>query len=251
MRRWSAGGGDRNGPGVLRVNTTAVPPCLLDVRAGRAEPFGPQGEPSAIRKRSLAGRAAVVRAGLVVDEQADRRHHGGPDKALHHYPGEHYAAWRVELPEQAALLETGSFGENLVTRGMCEQDVCVGDAFRVGSVTVQVSQGRQPCWKLNVRFGRPDMARRVQDSGRAGWYYRVIEEGVIATGDTFALLERPHPEWTLARVQRLLYRDCLDREALAALSEVGALAPDWRELLCRRLGSGEVEDWSRRLHTPG
>lgn len=223
---------------------------LLEVRAGRAEPFGPHGEPSAIHKQPLQGRVRVAMPGLLDDEQADRKNHGGPDKALHHYPGEHYAAWRAALPQRAARFVSGGFGENLVTLGMCEQDVCVGDVFRLGSATIQVSQGRQPCWKLNVRFALPDMARRVQDTGRAGWYYRVIEEGEIAEHDSFELIARPHPEWSIAGVQRVLYHDCLEQDSLGALSELAALAPGWRALAVRRLATGAVEDWTRRLDTP-
>lgn len=228
----------------------AVPVSLLEVRAGRAAPFGPHGEPSAIHKQPVQGRISVTALGLAGDEQADRKHHGGPDKALHHYPGEHYAAWRAALPQRVARFVYGGFGENLVTRGMSEQNVCVGDVFRLGSATLQVSQGRQPCWKLNVRFDVPDMARRVQDTGCAGWYYRVIEAGAIAVPDRFEQIAQPHPEWTLARVQRVLYHDCLEQESLAALSALTALAPGWRALAARRLASGEVEDWSRRLNTP-
>lgn len=223
---------------------------LLEVRAGRAVAFGPHGEPSAIHKQPVPGRVRVATLGLVDDEQADRKHHGGPDKALHHYPREHYAVWQATLSERAARFVSGGFGENLVTLGMCEQDVCVGDVFRLGSATIQVAQGRQPCWKLNVRFALPDMARRVQDTGCAGWYYRVIEEGEIAAHDSFELIARPHPEWTIAAVQRVLYRDCLEQDSLAALSELAALAPGWRALAARRLATGAVEDWSRRLDTP-
>lgn len=224
---------------------------LLSLRVGGIAPLGPGAVPSAIGKQPVAGRLSLTRLGLAGDDQADRRHHGGPDKALHHYPAQHYAAWRNELPERASLFEPGGFGENLSTLGLDEGNVCLGDIFRLGSATIQVSQGRQPCWKLNLRFGLEDMARRVQAGGRTGWYYRVLEAGEVAPGDTLTLVARPHPDWPLARLLHHWYVDRLDRPALAAIADLEALSPSWRQLAGQRLESGRVEDWSRRLFAPG
>ncbi len=227
----------------------AQPVVLIELRAGRIAPFGPGDVPSAIDKQPLVAGIVDVN-GLHGDEQADTRHHGGEQKALHHYAAEHYPLWRAWLPARAGRFVPGAFGENLVTIGMTEDTVCVGDVYRLGGATLQVSQGRQPCWKLNRRFGVPDMARRVQDSGLTGWYYRVLEPGAIAAGDRFALRERPHPDWTLARLHRVLYQDCLNREALTAIAALAQLSVGWRALVERRLDGGVVEDWSRRLTTP-
>ncbi|MCG3170861.1 MAG: Protein YiiM [Pseudomonadales bacterium] len=229
--------------------SAAAPVVLRELRAGRSAPFGPGAVRSAIDKQRV-GAGVVDVNGLHGDEQADTRHHGGEQKALHHYAAEHYALWRAWLPAQAARFVPGAFGENLVTIGMTEDRVCVGDVYRLGGTTLQVSQGRQPCWKLSRRFGVPDMARRVQDSGLTGWYYRVLEPGALAAGDRFVLRERPHPDWTLARLQGVLYHDCLNREALAAIAALAALSDGWRALASQRLDSGVVEDWSRRLATP-
>jgi MOSC domain-containing protein YiiM len=119
--------------------------------------------------------------------------------------------------------------------------------FRLGSALVELSQARQPCWKLNLRFGLPDMARRVQDSGRTGWYLRVLVPGSVAAGDRMTLTARPNPGWDLARVQRLLYRDAVDREALAEFAGLAGLSASWRALAMRRLKSGAFEDWAPRL----
>ena len=220
---------------------------LLALLAGRIEPLGGDGQLSAIRKQSVAGRLQVTEQGLVVDAQADRRHHGGVDKALHHYPHEHYAAWRGELPGQAPLFETGGFGENLSTEGLMEENVCVGDLFRVGSALIQISQGRSPCWKLNVRFGVEDMAQRVQSSGRTGWYYRVLEAGEVGAGDELSLLERPCPDWSIARLWQVLYGGAVDRDALAVLAAMPQLAPGWRDKAGKRLGEGKAEEWADRV----
>lgn len=230
-------------------NVRQIDVCHLLV--GRRAPFGPNGEPSAIDKRRLTGPVALGALGLEGDEQGDLRHHGGADKALHHYPAEHYPAWRRELPDvPAGRWKPGAFGENLSTTGLTEGDVCVGDVFRVGSALIQVSQARQPCWKLNVRFGRSDMSRLVQERARTGWYYRVLQTGEVAPGDALCLAERPYPDWTLARLLRQLYVHPLDRAPLAAIARLDILPPSWRLLAQRRIETGRVEDWSARLDTP-
>lgn len=224
---------------------------IRHVLIGELRPLGPSGVASGIDKRPAAGPVAVTAAGLAGDRQADRRHHGGPDKAIHHYPFDHYAAWRGEHPDLAPRLAApGAFGENLSTLGLTEAEVCIGDVFRLGSARVQVSQARQPCWKLNLRFGEPAMARRVQSLGRTGWYYRVLEAGQVAAGDRLELLERPHPDWPLARLLRLLHAGTLDRDALRAMARLPELAESWRVLAARCLERNAVEDWSRRLTTP-
>ena len=223
---------------------------LLEIRRGRSEAFGPSGYFSAIRKQVASGPIAVNRLGLAGDQQADRQHHGGTEKAVHHYPAEHYSAWQEALPHRTAPIVVGDFGENFSSFGLNEGNVCVGDVFRVGGAVLQVSQIRQPCWKLNVRFDVADMARRVQDSGRTGWYYRVIEEGEICPDQRLELIERPHAEWPLSRVLRLLYRDCLDLSELRNLICLDALAQGMRELAAKRIATGLVEDWGKRLSTP-
>jgi MOSC domain-containing protein YiiM len=229
-----------------------VPASVLrELRIGRTRAFGPNGEPSAIDKQAVATPLWLGPDGLVGDEQGDPRHHGGPEKAVHHYAAEHYAAWQTALPqESAACLQPGAFGENVSTLGLTETNVCVGDVFRLGGATVQVSQARQPCWKLNLRFGLPDMAARVQHSGRTGWYYRVLEAGAVAPGDAFTLIERPCPDWPLARMLHFLFVEPLDRAALQAIAALSALSPSWRDLAARRLESNQVESWSGRLSTP-
>lgn len=224
------------------------PTTLNVVLTGKAVPFGRPDTLSAIGKRPVDAAVAIGPAGLEGDEQADRRNHGGPDKAIHHYPFDHYPAWRGDLPDPAPLLDAaGAFGENISTLGLTEETVCVGDIFCIGTATVQVSQGRQPCWKLNHRFGVADMARRVQSTGRTGWYYRVLEPGIVAAGDGIALIDRPLPDWPLARILRAFYHDTGDLPTLAGIAALEPLATGWRTLARRRVDSGRVEDWSGRL----
>jgi MOSC domain-containing protein YiiM len=141
--------------------------------AGAPAPLGATGAVSAIVKTPVPPPWRIAAEGLVGDAQANRRHHGGPEKALHHYPREHYAAWIAEDASLAGTLgktlaDPAAFGENIATVGATEQTVCVGDVFTLGAARLQVSQGRQPCLTLNLRFGRRDMASRVQETGRTG-----------------------------------------------------------------------------------
>ncbi|MBY6261167.1 MOSC domain-containing protein [Azospirillum sp. 412522] len=224
------------------------PAKLSALLVGKAVPFGRPDTFSAIGKRPVDTAITIGPTGIEGDEQGDRRFHGGPEKAVHHYPFDHYAAWRGDLPFPTPLLETvGAFGENLSTLGLTEETVCIGDVFRVGTATVQVSQGRQPCWKLNHHFGVKDMARRVQSTGRTGWYYRVLEPGIAAVGDDVALIERPLPDWPLSRILRALYHDTGDVRTLAGIAALEPLAAGWRTLARRRVESGRVEDWTERL----
>lgn len=202
---------------------------------------------SAIAKRPVAGPLRLGAEGFEGDAQADRRVHGGPEKAVHHYPFDHYAAWRADLGRLPLLAAPGAFGENISTTGLTEGSVAVGDIFRLGGALVQVSQGRQPCWKLNHRFGLPDMARRVQETGRTGWYYRVLQPGPVSPDDDLQLIDRLAPDWTLRRLWRAMYVDRLNRAELEAIAALDVLAEGWRRHAQRRLDSGRVEDWRPRL----
>ncbi len=208
-----------------------VTAVLRSVNTGTVAPFRTADEPSAIAKQPVAGPVEVTVLGLAGDQQADRVHHGGADKAIHHYPRDHYPHWRAVLGHHPLLDGEGAFGENISTSGLVEETVCLGDRFRLGTALVEVSQGRQPCWKLDHRFGRPGVLAEVVRSRRSGWYYRVIEPGAAGAGDTIELIDRPLPEWTVARCFGLLvggaHRD--DPGALRFLAAQPLLAAPWRE----------------------
>ncbi|CAG9182384.1 MOSC domain-containing protein [Cupriavidus pinatubonensis] len=236
-----------------RTTLAELPHVTIDtVLIGQVRPFGPRGIPSGIDKRPLTEAVAVTTLGLAGDGQGDPKHHGGPEKALHHYAFDHYPAWRAELADistqaSAVLWAPGAFGENLSSSGLTEADVCIGDRFRLGTALVEVSQARQPCWKLNHRFGHAGISRAVQESLRTGWYYRVIEEGELRAGDALTLVSRPYPDWSLARLLRVLYVERLDFTALAEMAELPPLAESWRKLARQRVARHEVEDMEKRL----
>lgn len=208
---------------------------IAGLYVGRAAAFGPKGESSAIVK-SPVDRAEVTHLGLAGDEQADLSVHGGPDKALHLYPRDHCDWWRMQRPNMRAALDAGArFGENLTIADIDENAVAIGDRFRLGTALVEVSQGRQPCWKLGHRFGDPGLVAAVVQSVRCGWYFRVIERGRVAVGDAMTCVERPHPDLTVDRVFRALFHPAADRTLLAELAGLATLAQSWRERALQRL----------------
>ncbi|ELB2921213.1 MOSC domain-containing protein [Vibrio alginolyticus] len=218
------------------------------VLAGKTVPYA-HGAQSAINKQVQPERQHTTELGFISDEQGDPRFHGGIQKALHIYPSEHYPIWQQELGERTIFQSAGGFGENISSEGVTESTICLKDKIRIGSTLLEVSQGRMPCWKLNVRFDQHDMARRLQDTLRTGWYFRVLEEGDIGAGDDIILCERPYPEWPLARIMGAVFTGCLDRKELTKLSEL-PLVESWGKLVERRLETGEVEDWEMRLVGP-
>ena len=203
---------------------------ILAVLLGKVRPFRGDDEPSAIGKLPVAHPVAVGPMGLAGDEQADRTVHGGIDKAIHHYPADHYPWWREYLGDVPLLDAPGAFGENISTAGLDEDSVCLGDRFRLGTALVEVSQARQPCWKLDHRFETKGVMAQVVKTRRTGWYYRVLEPGQVRVGDTLDLFERPYPEWPLASLFALLIGgEAKDRLAdLRALSDVPVLAETWK-----------------------
>lgn len=225
-----------------------VPVCIAAVCVGSAVPYA-RGSRSAIHKFPVSGRVRAMVLGVAGDAQGDLRLHGGLEKAVHHYPREHYAAWRAELGNHALLRSPGAFGENLHGQGLTESTVCLGDRWRAGDALLEVTQARQPCWKLDERFGLPGMARRLQQSRRTGWYYRVLEEGCLWEGAALVLEHRPYPQWSIAQLLDLLYGPVLDPAELQAACEL-PLPASWLRLLQRRIDTGTVEDWTPRLDGP-
>ncbi|HJT22585.1 MAG TPA: MOSC domain-containing protein [Nitrospira sp.] len=155
-----------------------------------------------IYKEPVPGRIMLRRFNLDGDRQADLTVHGGRDKAVYVYPSEHYQIWRTELPDMD--LPYGSFGENFTTEGLDERSVHIGDRFRIGGAVVEVTQPRLPCYKLGIRFGRPDMPKRFHASGSCGWYLAVLQEGEVGAGDAWERIARQDGEVSVIKRYRQL-----------------------------------------------
>lgn len=195
---------------------------------GRIAPLTPEGEASAIGKLPVVGPRTVHLLGIEGDAQADLSVHGGPEKAVHHYPRDHYDWWAEIIGPHPLFRQPGAFGENISTRGLTEHDVCIGDRFRLGTALVEICQGRQPCWKQAHRLEDKRVVSLMVKSGRTGWYYRVIEEGSVAAGDTLALISRLHAEWSVARATALIVAGAGTKGEARELASLAALAEGWR-----------------------
>ena len=205
------------------------------VCTGTARPFN-GAELSAITKRPREGAVQVLAEGLAPDEQADRSVHGGPEMALHLYPLDHHAWWRGEIGDHPALDEPGGFGSNLAVAGLTEDMVHIGDRFRLGTAVIEISQPRQPCWKIEHRFDRKGMVARIVETRRCGWYFRVIETGEVAAGDSLERIATGATDWSVARAFAALVAGKATRAELAELAELPTLAPKMRAKATARLG---------------
>jgi MOSC domain-containing protein YiiM len=207
---------------------------LLSLNVGRPRQVETLRGPvlTAIWKSPVEGRVALRRFNIEGDQQADLRVHGGENKAVYLYPSEHYAFWHSELPDMD--LPPGVFGENLTTEGVDEAEVQIGDRFRIGTAILQVSQPRMPCFKLALKFGRPDMVKRFWRSGRSGVYFSMVEEGELAAGDEIVPVSRVSNGITIAELVRL-YRDPDPDPARIQVALDAPLAGSWKTELRERL----------------
>lgn len=208
---------------------------LIDhVFVGALRPLPPEGQMTGMYKSPVAGPASVGPEGLAGDFQGDRRVHGGAEKAVHHYPAEHYARLAQRFPASAQSLAPGVLGENLSTHGWTEETVCIGDLFRVGTALLQLSQPRSPCWKIDHRLDAEGASLFVAHEGITGWYYRVREGGAIAPGDTLELVERPNPWLSVAAYWRATLEHRPEPAALRAMAAATGLAPAQAKRLAER-----------------
>jgi MOSC domain-containing protein YiiM len=208
---------------------------LVSINVGRPRDVEWRGKTvrTSIFKNPVKGPVEVHKLNLAGDEQADLTVHGGTDKAVYAYPSEHYAYWRDQLPE--IEFPWGAFGENLTTEGLSENSVRIGDRLTIGSGEFLVTQPRLPCFKLGVRFGRPDMVKRFHRSGRTGFYLAVVREGLISPGDPIQVLSEAQPGVTVADIARLYTAGEADQDLLRRASKVAALPDAWREYFRNRL----------------
>ena len=223
------------------------PPILDSIQIGVPRSYGFEGAvdthdkpwTTGFFKAPIEGPVFVGTTNLVGDGQADLKNHGGVDKAVLAYSAGHYPKWREEL--RLPDMPCGAFGENLTITGLSEESVCIGDIFRIGEVIFEVSQPRQPCWKLARRWRMHVLTGLVVRNGRSGWYLRVMEQGWIDTQMPVTLLERPNPAWSIARANEIMYHRRTDVRLTLELADVPGLANSWVE---------ELRERADRLHAP-
>ena len=189
---------------------------------------------SGIFKHEVRGPVLLRRENLVGDGQQNLRVHGGPDRAVLSYAAAHYVAWAAELGEELPVgFAPGAFGENFTMSGLDEVTVCLGDVYEIGEVLIEVSQPRLPCANLARRWELPSLPKRVEETGRGGWYARVLQEGLLQAGQVIYRRSRPFPDWTIVRLQELYFTkvkeaDATTRSEWAKMAECTALSDLWR-----------------------
>src|SRR5437660_4034654 len=179
-----------------------------------------------IFKEPVQGPVMLRTLNLDGDRQADLSVHGGPSKAVYAYPSEHYEYWKRELPEMS--LPYGMFGENFTTKGLLEDTVNVGDRFSIGEAEFMATEPRMPCYKLGIKFGRPDIIKRFLASRRSGFYFAIVQEGMVIAGDSIELIGNEQKEISVADITRLYAFEKDDVKALRRAIEVKALPENWK-----------------------
>lgn len=217
---------------------------IKQIRVGRVANLPGSNVLSAIDKKEAPLPIRLGLSGFDGDEHADQIHHGGPEKAIHFYCAKHYLDWQ-ELGVRAKI---GDFGENISLCNVEEKEIFLGDIFSLGTALIQVSQGRQPCWKLNIRFNHPNLALAMQTSGKTGWYGRVVKEGTVGQNAQLVLQRRLQTRWSISDLCRLMYQDTLNLASIESLLKLDYLGSSLRKTLSARLKNKQVEDWSKRLH---
>lgn len=211
----------------------------ISLFVGKIRPLPESGRPTGMYKQPADGPLEVGLEGFVTDHLADRRVHGGPEKAIHLYPVAHYARLAQRFPEAADALVPGSLGENLSATSLDEGGVRLGDIWRLGSVRLQISQPRSPCWKIDERFGVEGMAAFIAEERLTGWYWRVLTPGIVTPGDML-IRETTDPDaFTLAEAMRCWQMHRPPMDELARLANSPSIAPTWRQKIENRL------DWLR------
>ncbi|WLD92747.1 MOSC domain-containing protein [Alkalihalobacillus sp. AL-G] len=202
------------------------------------------GKPKTIREGNNPVKSAIFKQKVVSekvylsklnfdgDEQADKINHGGLDKAICVYSIDHHPYWKTILNKQ---LGAGAFGENMSVQGVTEEDIYIGDQFRLGEAIVEVSQPRRPCFKLGIKWGEPKLAQYVQETGYSGFYFRVLQEGSVTSGDQLEKIAEHQGKVSIAYMNQIVYHDPENVEATEQLVQIDKLADSWRSGLIKRL----------------
>jgi MOSC domain-containing protein YiiM len=202
---------------------------------GHVQPLPVSGRPTGMYKSRVTASIAIGPTGFHGDQQADRKVHGGLEKAVHLYPARHYAQLAARFPEAAAQLVPGSIGENLSADALDEGDVRVGEIWQLGTARLQVCQPRSPCWKIDERFGCDGMAKFIARSGLTGWYWRVLQPGEVRPGETLDRVEPVPDAPTLREAMRLCQAHRPPVQELDRLAQLPGIASNWRARIVQRI----------------
>ena len=195
----------------------------------------PEGHFSGIVKRAVTGSLQLDQSGFAEDVQVDQRVHGGAERAVCVLTETAYRHWAEVYPRRAADFVPGAFGENLCWAGIDEREACIGDRWQLGEAVLEISQPRNPCWKLSQHMELPDLSKRIVKTGYgAGWLCRVIQPGYVQAGDPLRRVHCHPARLSITDLWELTLHDSPDRTNLAAAAELEVLAPTWRERLRAR-----------------
>ncbi|RPI86363.1 MAG: MOSC domain-containing protein [Chloroflexi bacterium] len=191
---------------------------------------------SAIFRKPVADPVYLNAGGLAGDRVADKKHHGSPEQAVCCHYLEHYLYWndRYQLENNERALEPGVLGENWTLSGATEADFCIGDVYRVGEAVVQVTCPRFPCWKQERRTGLTGFLQQVKESQRTGFYFKVLEPGIVQVGNSLSLEARPNPGLSIHQLNTLIHQS-IDPELAEKFLELEGLPEGWKSRLLRLL----------------
>lgn len=204
------------------------------------------GVASCINQKHTVNQLTVQFDRIVGNSEADPKHHGGLDRVLHHFPREHYGQYR-RWDLMSTFRDAPSMGENISTVGINESNIHIGDIVQIGDVTLQVTQPRSPCFKLNLQFGHPKFALAMQESRMCGWFYRVLSEGDIRPNDSIVLLERK-TDISVAKAMQIYFLAEFDEQQYQVLLNCEGLAQSWVDSLQHRIARQSIEEWAMRLY---
>ena len=218
---------------------------LISVNIGKTKTYDFNGViiETALKKSPVFDNVFIHKLGVTGDEQAEKVIHGGVDKAVCLYPFEHYEYWEKTLNKK---MPENSFGEKLTVQGMTEKDVCIGDIFQIGEVILQISQPRQPCFKLTYIHNVPKMSYLTQDSGFTGYYARVLKEGNLNVTDQIKLIEKNPHNISVDFTNQILHNDTTNKEAIKKILQVEEISGNLRKSF-EKLSADEIIDPLPRL----
>ena len=218
---------------------------LIDLFAGKTKNY-PAHEPSAIAKSRLSQPQRLTTLGIEGDEQYEKRFHGGVDRALCHYPIEHYDYWHQQYPALTQYFVTPAFGENISTKGLTEETAFMGDIYQLGEAIIQITQPRSPCYKLNYHLKIPNLSLLMQETSYCGWLYRVIKEGQISPDSEMTLLSRPG-KLSVKRTIDIAFNEPFHEENTLILLSSPGLSTSWTRTMQNRLLTKTIEPFNFRL----